>query len=335
MAVSDPTGSETRSELADWIEISSIVAAARSVGSAELRRLLSRELDDDHGVNLDPESGEPLDIETLEEESGFIEDSVVQELEFRRDVLGDAYPFELHSDRGTWRVSLRDGEAPGRGVYLACLFISGMRDRRIPEATMRARSGVDPARVFQALADLAARRFLGEGISFGWPRPDGTPFRDALRGFADQLGVGQPKDLPPASSQRREKDEGIDVIAWRSFADKRPGHLLMLGQVASGGNWRGKPVSSEIGTFLDWFHTRPAEHAVEAMFIPFPQHHDCPSSFENGWDEVVVDFCRRNEITYGLIFDRLRITELAREQVMPTDVVAWVAGATAAAAEAA
>jgi hypothetical protein len=334
MPINDPTGKETRSELADWIELSSIVAPAGSTGSAELRRLIHREDDSEHRVIVEEETGEALEEETLESGPSAVEDAVVQELEFRSSILGNAYPFEIHSAYGTWRVVYRGGEADGREAYLACLFISCMRDRRISEAAAKAQVGVDPARVFQTLASLAARRYLGEGISFGWPRPDGTSFRDALANFVAQLGVGKERDVPFPSSNRHEKDEGIDVIAWRSFPDGRPGHLLLLGQVASGGNWRGKPVNSEIGSFLDWFNTRPVEHSVGAMFIPFPQHHDLTPTGDTDWDEAVIDFCRRNEIKFGLMFDRLRITEMSKPAPILIDVDVWNAGVIRLAREA-
>jgi len=321
MAVSDPIGSESRSELADWIEISSIVAPTGSTGAAELRRLLAREEDDERERITDPDTGEVLEEETLESGASAIEDAVVQELQFRSELLGESYPFELAVSRQTWRLLYRGRESEGRDTYLACLFISGMRDRRLSEEALRVQSGVDPARLFQAFATLAATKFLGDGVSFGWPRLDGSAFRDALNAFTERLGVGGAKANPPLASARREKDEGIDVIAWRSFADMRPG-----------GNWRGKPVSSELGTFLDWFHTLPTQHPIEGMFIPFPQHHDCAPLQGVDWDTAVVDFCRRNEIRFGLIFDRLRLTELISEVATPQDADAWIGGAIITAA---
>jgi len=333
MALSDPVGTETRSELADWVELSSIVAASGSSGAAELRRLLSREQEDSHEPIVEPETGEALEEETLESVASEIEDAIVQELQFRVGLLGESYPFELIVERNVWRVAYRGSEGQGRRTYLACLFISAMRDRRLQETSLREKSGVDPARLFQAISASAAVAYFGDGISFGWPRPDGTPFIDALKVFTDRLGVGVPKTVPPLASPRREKDEGIDVIAWRSFTDRRPGHLVLFGQVASGGNWRGKPVAADMRGFFDWFHTWPTWHPVEGMFIPFPQHHDCAPLKGVDWDTAVIDFCRRNEIDFGLIFDRLRLTELAQETDV-SDIDAWVSGAIATAASA-
>jgi hypothetical protein len=323
--VSDPTGKEPRSELADWVELSSIVSASGSCGAAELRTLLNREEEREDGVTVDEVTGDELDEETLDSAEDEIENAVVNELEFRSQVLGDSYPFELTSSRLSWTLNYRGSDAPGRQTYLACLLISCMRDRRLKESPIRQRSGVDPARLFQAIATDAANALLGQSISFGWPRPDGLPFQAALQQFVDQLGVGRPKAQPPLAASRAVKDEGIDVIAWRAFADDRPGKLLLFGQVASGGNWRGKPVSIELPRFLDWFNTRPAEHPVKAMFIPFPQHHDYEPAPGVSWDDGVVDCCRLNEIDFGLIFDRLRLTELTVNQGPPGDAEPWIA----------
>src|SRR5690349_21530739 len=80
--VNDPTGKEPRSELADWIELSSIVSASGSCGAAELRTLLNREEDRQDGVTVDAATGDELDDETLDSAEDQIEDAVVNELEF-------------------------------------------------------------------------------------------------------------------------------------------------------------------------------------------------------------------------------------------------------------
>jgi hypothetical protein len=334
MALNDPIGSETRSELADWVELSSIVAPTGSTGTAELRRLLAREQEQEHERTTDPDTGEVLEEETLETAATTVEDAVVQELQYRAEILGESYPFELVGGSTSWRLVYRGREGDGRAIYLACLFISGMRDGRLKQAALQEETGVDPARLFQAISTVAASQYLGDGVSFGWPRPDGSDFRDALNAFTAAVGVGGAKAIPPLASARREKDEGIDVIAWRSFPDRRPGHLILFGQVASGGNWKGKPVSSELGTFMDWFHTRPTDHPIEGMFIPFPQHHECAPLIGVDWDRAVVDYCRRNEIKYGLIFDRLRLTVLAGAMPPPPDTDAWIDGSIVVAARA-
>jgi len=111
----------------------------------------------------------------------------------------------------------------------------------------------------------------------------------------------------------------------------------MYGQVASGGNWKGKPVSVEIAGFQDWFHTKPGEHIVPAIFIPFTQHHGQPEpvSDDDSWADVLLDRCRANERDYGLMFDRLRIAELFHGGPILLDANVWVDGAISEAKEAA
>lgn len=323
MPIKSPTGRETRSELADWVELSTIVSPSGSSGAAELRALVRREEDSERRVLTDELTGDQLEEETLDTEEDRIEDAVLSEIEFRKAVLGLDYPFTVETSRGSWALSFDGLGSSGSEIYLSCLLISCMRDKRIREDAVRAESGVDPARLFQAISSDASQALLGRSISFGWPRADGTNFRDALQGFVDALRVGKPKSQPPFGASRAVKDEGIDVIAWRSFTDGRPGNLLLFGQVASGGNWRGKPVAVELPLFLDWFHTRPAQHPITAMFIPFPQHHDFEPSADVSWDDGVVDFCRRNEMVFGLMFDRLRLTELSAGPP-PADATPWI-----------
>lgn len=324
MPINDPVGKESRAELTDWIELSAMAAAAGTAGAANIRRLLAREVAEDHTVSVDEVTGDLLEDEQLETELDDTEQAIVDELQDRADVLGRAYPFELISERYTWTLRWRGiGGGTERDAYLVCLLISAMRDRRLKESDLIA-GGLKPARLFQALAAQAAKRFMGKGISFGSPRPDGSAFRDALRQFVEDLGVGEAKTVHPPASQRAEKDEGIDVIAWQAFPDGRPGKLVMYGQVASGGNWRGKPVGPDIAKLNDWFHTVPVANPLPAMFIPFCQHHDFEPVRGVSWADALIDHCRANERDFGLVIDRLRLVGLLTEAPILVDATAWI-----------
>ena len=189
--------------------------------------------------------------------------------------------------------------------------MSVLRDGRLTGGPIKDKSKKDFAVLFQTVAHLAATQLMGNGgHSFGYPRPDGSNFLHALQKFVDLFGIGEPKTQHLPSSSHKEKDEGIDVIAWRSFADRRPGQVLLLGQVASGNDWRQKPVLTAVGRFLDWFVTRPSQFYLPAIFIPFVQHHVFEPVKAEAYESAVRDYCRRTEITFGLVVDRLRIVEL-------------------------
>ena len=114
----------------------------------------------------------------------------------------------------------------------------------------------------------------------------------------------------------KEKDAGIDVIAWRDFADARPGKIILFGQVASGKNWTAKSVKSDTPRFLSWFSVRPTEHFIPAIFIPFPQHHDCTGRAAAAFEAVAHDEAWQREQEFGLVIDRLRIVGAAAKRLV-------------------
>ena len=257
-----------------------------------------------------------METEILEGARQEFTDDVLEELEYRANVLDTRYPFRIEARGPDWRVLQAQGTGnakiqAARSAYLFCLLASALRDHRI--------QGDDIAlsRVFQALATEAAAGMIGgESISFGWPRPNGSKFLPALRHASARLRLGTPLPTVPIWSNGQQKDAGIDVIAWRDFADRRPGKPVLFGQVASGHNWTGKSVKNDISTFLSWFSERPTEHFVPAIFIPFPQHHDCAGRDGKEFETVAAAEAWLRERTFGLVIDRLRIVDTAAKRLV-------------------
>ena len=313
MAVDSPQVNDGRCAFADWIELLALTTE-RGVGSrADVVRLLAKQSDTDHGTEVDSASGELMESEILEGGPTVLADNVADELDFRTQTLRDAYPFTIHSRTETWSLEVHPDRlnVPAARIYVFCLLISALRDGRLLSGPIQKAAAEDFTRLFQEIAYHAATQLMGNGgVSFGWPRPDGSKFLEAVHKFSQAYGIGEAKGMPLPSSSHKEKDEGIDVIAWRSFSDKRPGQLLLLGQVASGNDWVNKPVQTAVARFLDWFVTRPANYYVPAIFIPFVQHHRFEPVGSQAYEPAVRDHCRRTELTFGLVVDRLRIVEL-------------------------
>jgi len=313
MAIDSPQVNDTRCMFADWMELLALTSS-RSVSSrADIIQLVAKQSDSDHGVEADPDTGEELETEILESASSVLADNVLDELDFRAKSLGDSYPFVLNNRTETWKLELKSSalETVSNRIYIFCLLVSTLRDGRLTSKPIKDEAKEDFAQLFQTVAYLAAIQLMGNGgHSFGYPRPDRSTFLEAISQFTTSFGIGEPKTQHFPSSLRKEKDEGIDVIAWRSFADQRPGQLLLLGQVASGNNWLDKPVQKAVGRFLDWFITHPSRFYLPAIFIPFVQHHVFEPVKSVAYEPAVRDYCRRTEIDFGLVVDRLRIVEL-------------------------
>jgi hypothetical protein len=148
-----------------------------------------------------------------------------------------------------------------------------------------------------------------QGIRFGWPASGDRPpsFPDAVKWLAGRLrlseGVGTPStDL---------KDGGVDVVAWKHFADQRTGFLVVLGQVTAEDDWRSKFGDVLLKKWHGWidFGADP----ITVLAVPF-----AISTEWERWDEL-----RR---ATSLLLDRLRISEFLH---IPTytytaAVEAWV-----------
>ena len=346
MAIDGAAPTDTRSRLADWLEVLALSRRRGAAARADLVGLHDLFGDAGHATETEPETGQELDGEILEDERQAFTDEVLEELHYRAGVLESRYPFRIEAKGTDWRLvrgpDARDREtAAAQAAYLFCLLASALRDGRIRGGVGKPLEQRLPE-MFQAVSVEAAAGVLGgESISFGWPRPDGSAFLPALREASRRLGLGTPLDSVPPRSKGREKDAGIDVIAWRGFADRRPGKLVLFGQVASGRNWTEKSIKAEISNFLSWFSERPTEHSVPAIFIPFPQHHDCAGRDGHRFETIAADEAWSREQKFGIVIDRLRIVDTAAQRLAAPrktgeadtlqEMRVWIGGAVTAA----
>ncbi len=314
--IAPPNPSDTRSVLADWLELRTLMDTRGVSSRASLLNVLDILEDDAAKPDLvDAETGETLDEAILEGDRQQFVDITFEELQYRHQLLGDCYPFEL--DIARYRLIRRtDDQAsqPGRVVYLFCLLASAIREHRLQPKDALAQVELEIADAFQVCACLAAGGYLNGAVSsFGFPRATGTSFVTALRETFARFGIGSVRESNeiPDGLPTSLKDGGIDVIAWRDHPDGMPGKLYLIGQCASGLRWRDKSVVEYIRQLHgSWFTLRPAEYSTPAMFIPFPFHHDIIE--RNGpYLEAVKNRFWHEEPRFGVIFDRLRITHFA------------------------
>ena len=111
------------------------------------------------------------------------------------------------------------------------------------------------------------KKYLGGvAIRIGAPRRSPVPsgFPKAVRYAAEQLGeeFGYGK-----LEIQQSGDDGVDVIAWRSFGDNRPSQLVILAQCAIGTDWANKRSELDLKVWdhhIRW-HTGP----LKAFSVPF------------------------------------------------------------------
>lgn len=314
--------------LADWLELAAFSSPRLSIPVDEINSALEIEED------FEPE--EILDEDNLAEARIQVAISAIEE---RRRVMRGSYPFDL-SEGGYLLNLMEPWSSAGRASYLLCLLLSHaggdgfLAGGPLPK--------LEPARdLFQASSTLcAAGACGGPAFSFGWPRPDKTRFHQKLLIVYRHFRDGKPYATPPPGSPPHIKDGGIDVIAWSHEPDGQPGTHYLLGQVASGQDWKEKSVRQALVPFHDfWFEYRPASTPDPAMFIPFclPGTETADASHvdqEDVYDGELRYLCH----LLGRIFYRYRIprhadraVQLAEKGIAPIerldavqDIAAWV-----------
>jgi hypothetical protein len=195
------------------------------------------------------------------------------ELESRAYVLGEAYPFVLSSNGAT--VQFNEGPNWGRTLYVLSLILS-----HLPPCPVLERANLAPnqndivklRRWFQYCAAASiAGEIVGNAWAFGWPRPDGRAFLQKLQEIWESLKDGDVIEAPSEGSPEQVKDDGIDIIAARPSCDERQGFPIILGQVASGQNWREKSIRchAEHVFYQKWFRVPPASQTLVYHIVPF------------------------------------------------------------------
>lgn len=316
----------TRSIMADWVE-ASVFCTGYPVSSADVTRTGSIRDEPVNGSEYDEEADEYLDAEILDSGAQEVVDSVWRELEYRSRTLGDAYPFEMVTNAdGSWLLRSASRERRGAGArstYLTCLLIAAMRRKILPKA----KKDWDPALrdsydvlkkmapdVFQRVSYLTGGALIGgTAYWFGWPRPDNTPkLRDALEALVGKIKHAKIKSVDPEWTNSAEKDGTVDLVIWSPFLDGHYGSVVVFGQVASGANWHDKPINAYIkGHFSDWFEDDPSIHYIPAMFMPFMIHEEATPRGALSFEQVARGYARQYERDFGVVLDRMRLTELA------------------------
>ncbi len=290
-----PDESDHRAKFADWLELKAISSPDARVGFGTLisAAALTENEQDDNIADQDAE-----------------EDRLVQaaqeEIERRLKSVGDGYPFRI-DPKGNALCFLTPLE-PSGVVYLFCLYLTQVADHTIIKKAKAPKINNRVRDLFQACSTVAAGGYVrGPAVSFGWPRPSGKDFLAALKAVYKEFGDGKPHKTPRPGAAKAVKDNGIDVIAWRRQADKLPGTQYLIGQVASGSNWKGKSVTTDRKHFHKfWFERAPGSKATDAMFIPFNLEPDLPDD-STPYQEVLNDYVAGLSYRFGDVFYRDRV----------------------------
>jgi len=199
------------------------------------------------------------------------------ELVSRSELFGEAWSFSVSPTRLTLRRALSEElELP---AFFAAL---GLRENI--DASHR--------QLFEQCVSELVRGLLPSSLRLGHPRVQPVPssLHEALTLLAqgiDELLLDRPRST--------DKDIKLDVVAWRSFSDRRGGYLALVGQCATGADWESKLDELNVPVLSD--HVRWSVPPVRFFATP----HIVP-----------VQHFRRHALRAGLLLDRPRLLELSR-----------------------
>lgn len=319
--------------IADFAELECLRRDDANVSVTDIARIIQREPDE------------------ITEDSAF--ERVVEafgELENRIRHCGDdlgCYPFQL-LDSGEVLQFKRPSKSTAKPslTYLYLLLATRMNMTKD-----RSQGGEDATKLFEELCSEVALRFLGgpgpgiHAIVFGTGRLpehhdlndeaelDKGVFQLAVDQLCSVLKEGFQFQAYSASTRVKAKDGKLDVVAWRSFADQRPGQLIGFGQCKTGRSWHRNLRDIQPEEFCKkWMLKSPAVIPVRMFFVadriaPDRSRGDRADDEHGIWYEHCA--------AAGILFDRCRIMEFAhRHNDLPKSLVGriskWVKAATKA-----
>jgi hypothetical protein len=317
--ISSPDLVASRSRLADWLELRASFSR-HGAGEADITSIWRLNSEERRDVDAD-ETGAIVEPEIIEEGLEFLLARVAEEIAFRSRSLKDEYPFDVQKGRLNLALKPCSELTTSHWTYLFLLLMAGERDKALPDSEEMSKLIRAGRTLFHVCASIGVAGLIrnASAVWFGFPRPDGTGFLTALKTLCERLGHGQAKTEIPPGLPESPQDDGIDIVGWRSFGDRRGGNLIILCQAATGAGWDDKSVVLQLDAFRMWFAVQPYARATGAIALPFPAHHEVSECPPEAFDLAVENALHRTQSRHGVIIDRLRIVEAVRDVNVPPD----------------
>lgn len=210
---------------ADWLELSAVLEADGNIAPENLVRALVK-------------------AGASEERARSIgQDAFTEVTDRSRSCNGggtvSTYPFRIDAGRNLLtRKNKRATVGPAELLYLFLLVVT----RADMSASARQLAGRDPTSIFERIGAEVLRSFWGRTSRFAGAYVFGTATRGlgSFRSKIDRLcaDIGEGSGWKTSARSPGAGDGGLDVVAWRRFADGRSGALIGFAQCKTGINWR-------------------------------------------------------------------------------------------------
>jgi hypothetical protein len=123
-------------------------------------------------------------------------------------------------------------------------------------------------------AEALGSHMNGPFFVFGWP-----VLQDVQTAIAERIKqvAGQLRERFVEAPAARYKDRGVDIIAWKPFAEpdhasRRSGQLMVLLQCAAGHDWPNKTRELPMASWKQYLHW--ATDPIAAFAVPCFIAHD-------------------------------------------------------------
>lgn len=244
-----PTPKAYKEELADFWEIEALRNSGQAISRTQIAKSIAIGLDE-------------LDHEGIESEDDTLEarlDEVFLELQRRPSFSSGKYPFSFTK----YSLILKEEANLFKDVYLYLLLCT-----RFNMKTDKVHNGIDGTLLFEELCAIVASNYFGktaQSYIFGTANP--SNFESKVKGLIKKIGEGQ-TFKNPNNNFPTKNDDGVDIVVWKEFADKRQGKLIAFGQCKTGTSWQDRVFKLNPNNFCDnWFHQSPILTPIPLIFI--------------------------------------------------------------------
>ena len=244
-----------------------------------------------------------FDIEGVTDDSdkvGFDLEATFLEIQKREAACNGAYPYSL-DETGTVLYFTKDDANIRQTVYLYLLL-----GTRLNMQTEKVHAGIDGTHLLEELGADLLKHYLGpertKTMVFGTAAAGG--FADKVNSLCTALGEGGCFHHHE-TGRVNANDAGLDVVAWKPFADNRAGKLIVFAQCKTGTSWHNQIGELNPEAFLStWtrervFHANPVRAFIVAEAVN-------PAR----WEELTG---KATKPMFGLFFDRCRIVDFTAE----------------------
>ena len=203
----------------DEAELTALTDPSRSCSLEDLRSALHQGSSEEDQEEDEPEYSYDERIDAMVADAA-------EEINERIATIGDGYPFSFD---GTILTTSTDWA----NKALAYVFLLLLSADGLPGLSTGRRH-------FEEVVTAALARYLtGESLRFGFPHRTPVPSHPnaAVDFLAEQIGQ---RRIFTRQVKPREKDMGVDAVAWKRFADTLPTKVVLLANCSTGADWRSK-----------------------------------------------------------------------------------------------